>query len=467
MTDLVLVSPPCTKDWGEAEAVIPPLGISYIAAYVREKGYSVDIIDCTPLKLSWNEIFHRLKKLDPKVVGISATTPLMNNAFKVAKAVKKANPDTKVVCGGPHATALPEFTLNQCKEIDIISIGEGEQTMLELLSHFISNKPSLKDVLGIAYRKGGKIVRNAPRPLLQDLDELPFPARDLLPMKKYRPSFKWYHRMPFTTMITARGCPFNCIFCESRLTWGRNVRFRSPENIIKEIKQLIDDFGIKELNMYDDTFTVDKKRVSTLCSMMRKEKLDITWGCLSRVDTLDEPTIIAMKKAGCHMMSFGIESGSPKMLKIMRKGTNLEQALKTLKLVRKHRIDSAASFVLGIPGETPETFRQTIRFVKKLNPTYAQFFRIVPFPGTDVWHLAKREGLLEQGFTWEMFIETSKAPLIKLDAFPKEELNNLTKIAFRKFYLRPSKILEYAMKMTNPNKIVGYYRAFKTFLKLA
>lgn len=466
MTDLLLISPPYFSDLREAEAILPPLGIAYIAAYVRQNGYSVKILDCTPLELSWDELFKTIQQINPKVVGISATTPLMNNAFKVANIVKKANPNVPVVCGGPHATALPEFTLKQSNDVDIICIAEGEQTMLELLQHFIDSKKALNDILGIAYREQEMIAKTLPRPLWQDIDKLPFPARDLLPMKKYRPSFKWYHRTPFTTMMTTRGCPFNCLFCDSRLTFGRKVRARSPENVIMEIKHLINNFGIKDINIYDDTFTLDKKRVNEICRKMREERLDISWGCLSRVDTLDETTITNMKKAGCHMMSFGIESGSPKMLKIIRKGTTIEQATKTLKLVRKHGIDSSASFVLGVPGETPETFQQTINFAIKLNPTYAQFFRVVPFPGTDLFHLAESEGLLEEGFSWERFNEMSKTPLIKLDTFSVEALNTFTKVAFKKFYLRPSKMFEYAMKMTNPHKIIGYYRAFKTFLRL-
>jgi anaerobic magnesium-protoporphyrin IX monomethyl ester cyclase len=269
-------------------------------------------------------------------------------------------------------------------------------------------------------------------------------------------------------MITSRGCPYNCLFCDSHLTWGRKVRFRSAGNVVDEISMLVDTMGIKELIFYDDTFTLLKKRSDEICRSMRKEKMDLSWGCLSRVDRIDKSTVSLMKKTGCHMMSFGIESGSQKMLEIMRKGINLDQAIAAMKLVRKERIDSTASFVLGIPGETKETMLETIEFAKRLNPTYALFFRAIPFPGTDLYFLGKSKGLIKN-FDWENYTEdyTQKKedPLLRLDNMTEEEFSRLLHKAHREFYLRPGKVLEFLPKMTTWGSIKAYSGAFKTFLQ--
>ncbi len=256
---------------GPAGAIVPPLGLAYIAAYLRENNVQVKIIDCTPLHLTIRNLADVIRKEDPTIIGISSTTPLISKSIEIADMVKKARPDVTVILGGPHATAQGKEILTTSKSIDIVVVGEGELTMLDLVNEFEKRNMNLENVTGIIYKEQDKIYVNKPRPFIENLDELPFPARDLLPMNKYKPSIKWYYRIPFTTMITTRGCPFKCIFCDSHLTFGRRTRFRSVTNVVDEIEEVVAKWGVKELIFYDDTFTLNKKYVNEICELILKK----------------------------------------------------------------------------------------------------------------------------------------------------------------------------------------------------
>lgn len=465
MEKVLLISPSYRDMTGPAGAIVPPLGLAYIASYLRENNVHVKIIDCTPLHLTIKDLADVIRKEDPTIIGISSTTPLISKSIEIADMVKRCRPDVTVILGGPHATAQGKEILATSKSIDIAVVGEGELTMLDLVNNLEKRNMNLENVTGIIYKKQDKIYVNKTRPLIENLDELPFPARDLLSMNKYKPSIKWYYRMPFTTMYTSRGCPFNCIFCDSHLTFGRRTRFRTAQSVVDEIEEVVEKWGVKEFIFYDDTFTLNKKHVNEICELILKKDIDITWGCLARVDTIDEKTLRKMKNAGCHIISFGIESGSEEMLRIMKKKITLQQAEKAIELTKKVGIESAATFILGIPGETHETVKKTIDFAKKIDPTYAEFFNAVPFPGTELYQNLVNQNKLTN-FSWENYTELYNAPLIELEGFTKKELEHMSKKAYRVFYLRYSKIFEYMSKMTSVHRLKGYFRAFKTFARL-
>ena len=466
MSHVLLINPPYGDMQKSAEAIVPPLGIAYIASYLREHDIDIDIVDCTPENIDQNNIGDIISKKNPSIIGLTATTPMINRSIKFADLIKIINPEVKIMIGGPHVTAMAEDTLAHANSIDLAIRGEGELTMLEVVKEFDNTNPDLSKILGITYRSSQGIRSNNPRPLIENLDILPFPARDLLPIKKYRPSIKWYNRMPFTTMFTSRGCPFNCIFCDSHLTFGHITRYRSAQNVLDEIQELIEKYKIKDLIFYDDTFTLNKKRTIEICDGIVERGLNITWGCLSRVNTANEEMLLKMKKAGCHMISFGVESGSERMLRIIRKGITLQQSESALRNTRQVGIDSTATFVIGIPGETRESICETIDFAKKINPTYAQFFRAVPYPGTELSTMLSREGKVLNN-SWEQYMETSNVPMIEIDGINSHELEQMSKDAYKKFYYRPSKIFEYMLKASSPHKLLGYYRALTTFRKLS
>ena len=465
MEKVLLISPSYRDMAGPAGAIVPPLGLAYIASYLRENNVQVKIIDCTPLHLTIRDLADVIRKEDPTIIGISSTTPIISKSREIADMVKKVRPDVTVILGGPHATAQGKEILAASKSIDIAVVGEGELTMLDLVNELEKRDMNLENVMGIIYKEQDKICVNKSRPLIENLDELPFPARDLLPMNKYKPSIKWYYRMPFTTMFTSRGCPFNCIFCDSHLTFGRRTRFRTAQNVVAEIEEVVAKWGVKELIFYDDTFTLNKKHVNEICELILKKDIDITWGGLARVDTIDEKLFKKMKNAGCHIISFGIESGSEEMLRIIKKKITLQQAEKAIELTKKVGIESAASFILGIPGETHETLQKTIDFAKKIDPTYAEFFNAVPFPGTELYQNLLNQNKLTN-FSWENYTELHNAPVIELESFTKKELEHMSKKAYRTFYFRYSKIYEYMSKMTSVHRLNGYLRALKTFARL-
>jgi anaerobic magnesium-protoporphyrin IX monomethyl ester cyclase len=465
MADVLLINPNNRKNMSAAEAIIPPLGLCYIASYLKSHDISVEVLDSFVLNMNAQEVLDYVKKQSPIMVGFTVMTPSIGEVIRLAKRIKEVMPQIKVMVGGPHISALAEETLKSCDAIDIAVRGEGEETALNLVRELKKPFPDLGRVKGISYNNNG-IIHNASAPFIEDLDALPFPSRESLPMDRYRTSIKWYNRMPFATMITSRGCPFECVFCDSHTTFGRITRLRSAKNIFDEIKSLIANYGIKEIMFYDDTFTLNKNRTYELCELIIASKLDISWGCLSRVDTVDNPLILKMKKAGCHLICFGIESGSEDMLKRMRKKIDLKRVEDTLTMVRQAKIDSAASFVLGIPGETSQTIEQTIKFAIKINPTYAQFFRVVPFPGTEIYSLyLKQKGL--NHIDWSNFTELGNAKnLIELDGLSDDKFELLLKSCYRRFYLRPKKIMELLPKIFSVHKIKGYVNAVRAFVKV-
>ena len=264
----------------------------------------------------------------------------VNFIEKITKKIKEYFKDIQIIIGGIHPTALPEKTIKRMKNVDVFVIGEGEQTFLELMQ----NK-KFENIKGVAYMKSGKVRINPCREFIQNLDTLPFPARNLLDMEKYTLGFDWEGRKPAATIFSSRGCPFNCIYCASKIMWKRKVRYRSAENILAEIDFLVKEYKIKEILFYDDHFVLDKKRLKKICEGLIKRKCDLTWCCLSRTDCMDLETAKLMKKSGCHMISFGVESGSQKILDNMEKNVKVEDIIKTFEICRKARINTKASFI--------------------------------------------------------------------------------------------------------------------------
>jgi radical SAM superfamily enzyme YgiQ (UPF0313 family) len=306
-----LVSPPYESDVKSVVGVSsPPIGLAYLASVLRDE-HDVKVLDANILGYSLNDVKKGLKEFYPDIVGITSVTPSIYQAYQVAKIAKSIRNDCKVIVGGPHATFLPDQTLRECKYIDIIVRGEGEETIRELIEAF--EKGGWERVKGITFRKGNFIASNEPRPFIKDIDEILFPSWDLLPMDKYQ-----FCGQSYASMLTSRGCPFNCSFCASSRLFGGFWRGRSPENVVEEIRILHEKFGIENIEFVDDTFTLDKKRAERICDKIVKEGLDISWGASSRVDTLSSGLVEKMRRAGCWILFLGIESGCQKILDAVR-----------------------------------------------------------------------------------------------------------------------------------------------------
>ncbi len=420
----------------------PPLGLGYLASYIRNRGFrDVRILDALTLGLSNTEVLREIERFEPDIVGVSInSTPSFYDSCELIEKVKEFNENVFMVVGGVHVTFTPHQTMKECPCIDVSVVGEGEETFFELVSKF-KNKEGFGELKGIVYRgENGEINEASPRPLIKNLDTIPFPAYDLLPMDKYVVNNK-----RFGTVITSRGCPFKCIYCSSSRLFGSVWRSRSPENVLEELKLLRKKYRVKEIEFLDDNFTLNPKRAEKIAEKIKEENLEISWTCSSRVDTVTRfPWVLKkLRDAGCHAIYVGIESGSQRILNIINKMTTLKQAIKAVEHIKKAGIDPVASFVIGIPGETKKEIIETIRFAKKLKPAFAQFTIATPFPGTPLYEKAVREKRLLTR-DWSKF--NVLTPIIKLDGLTPQELSNLLRKAYLSFYASPRFLIKQIRK---------------------
>jgi len=408
----------------------PPLGLAYLASVLR-KEYEVKIIDSITLDYTLEDLKRELRSFYPDIVGITSVTSSIPQAYAVAKIAREVREDCTVVMGGPHVTFLPKQTLEECEYVDVIVKGEGEKTFEEL-TKAIENGESLETVRGITFRKGNQIVNNEPAPFIKDIDEIPFPSRDLLPMDKYQ-----FNGVKYTTMLTSRGCPFGCSFCSSSRLFGGYWRGRSPENVLEEMRTIYQDYNIRNIELMDDTFTLNQKRAEKICDGIVKEGWDIAWSASSRVDTITRKLAEKMRKAGCWILYLGIESGCQRILDSVGKRITIEQVKKAVKVVKDAGIQVLGSFIIGFPEDTVQTIKQTINFAKSLNLDYAQFSILTPYPGTPIFDFAIKNNLLLTN-DWSRY--TVIDPVMKLENVTEKQLKSLLRKAYISFYLRPKVI---------------------------
>ena len=413
-----------------------PLGLGYIAAVLRDAGHEVTLLDPEPLGMSLTNIGKKLAEESPGVVGITCATPNFGMACQIAQVTKQAT-DAVTVLGGVHASALPEAVLSNHPEFDVIAVGEGEYTMLELCNNAID----LPAVKGIVFREGDSLHRTSPRPFTTDVDKLPFPARDLVDLNKYRLQVHLDRGKRSTTMITSRGCPYRCTFCASYLTTGYRFRARSPEYVVREIEHLVDNYGIELISFVDDTFTVDQERAKRICNLIIDRGIDSDWFCFARVDTVSRELLELMKKAGCYALLYGIESANQKVLKDIKKGITPDQARRALKISNELGLKTEAGFILGNPKDTRETIEETIDFALELKPVIGSFNRLVPYPGTEIfekYYKSKLETINDN--KWDSFVPKGVNVVAGSNSLSSQELQRYTVKAYSRFYLRPSQI---------------------------
>jgi len=434
---ILLIDPPRAligkgNIWKVLKRNLPSLGLAYIAAYLEQCGHKVAIVDMKVEELSIDDLLTKIKQGAYQLIGITATTVQINSAMVIAKNIKHLFPDIKIVMGGPHPHVMAEEVLSS-KHVDYVARGEGEITMLEL-----ANKKNPESILGLSFKKNSNLVHNSPRPVIENIDTLPFPARHLLLMDKYRPTPGNYKRLPVASMITSRGCPGKCTFCNTDI-FGKKIRFRSSGNIVKEIKFLMNNYGVKEISFYDDTLTISKKNIEEFCNNIIENNIDIIWSCMSRVDCVSLSMLKLMKKAGCHSICYGIESADEKILRNINKKVSLSCVPEVIKLTKKANIEVRVSFMLGNPGETKNTLENTIRYAISLKPDIFVFNITTPFPGTDMYNWAKENGYLST-YNWSDYDLGNV--IMNLPTVDSEIIKKCYKIAYKKCYLR----LEYLMQ---------------------
>jgi len=420
-----------------------PLGLAYIAAVLRKSGrHEVRIIDAAAYNLNDEQVERLLVKFGADIVGVGAATEVLESAIRVCKVAKKNSMIS--VIGGPHATISPLETL-AFDEVDFVVIGEGEYTLLEL-ADAIEQKKELKKVKGIMFKKkkGKKIefVRTKPRELIKNLDDLPYPAIDMFPWKRYPAHTSFVRNLPCIQMITSRGCPFKCTFCGSSALWG-GCRSRSAKSVVDEMEYLVKKFGFREIYIMDDTFNTDLKRAEEICDGIIKRKLNISIRIQARVYPMNRALLRKMKKAGIYCIYYGVESGNQEVLNDIKKGITLEQIKNAFKMTREAGIRTFAFFMIGLPKDTKKTIQDTFNLVMEIEPDFVNFTILVPYPGTQVYELAIREGSLERVKPKEIF----RVPLYKNKNLDEAYLRKKMFTIYKKFYMRPSYLLKRLVRL--------------------
>ena len=430
---VILVNPPALhiETLSVIGMKVPPLGLASLASILEQSGHEVKIIDAPAMEFSILQIKEILNKEQPEMIGVTATTPTVYDALEIAESAKEVCPDSFTVLGGPHPSFLPIETLRECPALDAVCIGEGEETVIEL-AEAVEGRRELSDVRGIAYRsKEGRVIRNPIRPLIKDLDSLPFPAWHLLPVDKYTVLGK---KSVICHIMSSRGCPFQCIFCSSSLLFGKRYRARSAKSVVDEMEYLVSEYNPESIEFSDDEFTLNRKRVEEICDEIKRRGIDVPWACSSRVDTINKHLLQKMRRAGCFLIYYGIESASQRILNFIKKGIRIEQIKRAVKWTREVGIKVLGSFIIGFPDETKEEIEKTINFPKRLRLDFAQFSIATPYPGTELYEIAKREGLL---LTTDWSEYTAARPVMKTKNVSVEDLSKLFRKAYVNFYLTP------------------------------
>ena len=446
------------KEIKDIYSASPPLGILYMASYIRKFGHHPDLIDLSLFNISDDESVERIIKKKPDVVAFTATTPQINSAVRIIKKLGEIS-DVPVVLGGSHATIMPDEMMREHKDIDYIVIGEGEKTILELMDA-MERPTNPEDVAGIIFRQGDKIIKTAPRGFVEDLDTLPIPARDLLSsINDYKLTPLDFKRTPVTTMITSRGCPFHCLYCNKSI-FGNKYRTHSTRYVLDEMEHLIDKYKVKEIKIWDDVFTLNTKRTSEICTGIKDRDLDISWSCESRVDVVTKDILRQMKNSGCWLIDFGIESGNQNIINGINKGITLDQIRNAIRWSKDAGMFTRGYFIFGLPGETTETAKETVRFLKEIEPTFATFFIATPYPGTGLWDYVKNVEKFTLSEDWGSYshIDFSNPPYVT-KTLTKGELNQIIKDAYRGFYFRPSFILKRMLDINSASRLKAYCKS--------
>ena len=436
--------------WGTSWA---PLTLAIIAAILRDNGFGVDIKDCSNDGISFEQLGGIIKEFSPKLVIANTSTPSIDSDLTLAGAIKQIDKDIKTVFFGIHPTALPEDVFNSNEDVELIASGEPEYTLRDL-AIAIRDESELSNVKGLIYRnENSEIVYNEKRPFIDDLDELPFPAWDLVNIQGYRLPIT---NKPFLLILTGRACPYPCTFCAAGTFYGKKPRLRSWQRIVEEMKYVRDNYQVDEFLFWSENSVVDKKHITDIAHGIENEIPGVRWVCNGRVDQVDEELLGTMKKAGCWMIGYGIEAGTQRVLDLMKKNVKVEEIGRAVKLTKKVGIEITGHVIVGYPGETKEDILATLNLVKKLDLDYIQVYCCVPFPGSELYEQAKEQGWIISD-DWSMFEQNFS--ILTTEKLSADEVMQIREKIIKNFYLNPLKILKTIIKIRSFRE-VGFFASF-------
>ncbi|MCD4652341.1 B12-binding domain-containing radical SAM protein [bacterium] len=462
---ILLIVPPWTildiraHDTQGIAGMWPPVGTLYIASVLREAGFEITFRDGG--FYSHQQLLDIVKEEKPDAVGAFVIAMFWERTRSLFRDIKKLLPECYLFAGGHGPSAFGTRALEECDSLDAIVYSEGEYSTRELMEKVRDGKTT-RGVAGTAVRTNGEIIENPRREYIKNLDDLPFPAMDLVEHDRYVPSYGQVLKQPSFQVISSRGCKNDCIYCYRLM--GRNVlRMRSPRNVVDEIQYYVEEYGAKDIKFWDESFTYDRNRAMSICKELLRRGIDVSWWISARADTVDDELLEMMKKAGCWCINFGVESGVQKNLDTLRKNLTIPQITKAVKAAHRAGIKTFTTYIFGIPGETFEDGLKTIELAKKLNSYITEFFPISPFPGTDLWDIAcnsssfksdvRNIGLLKE--------EIAYAP----DTMSHEDVAELRRRAFREYYIRPVFIWRYLMGIRSWFELKGMFAGALTLLK--
>ncbi len=430
--------------------MVPPLGLMYVGTRLRNAGFDVIIKDAFAERMNWQSFKDYIQKERPDILGIGGMSPVIDTSFKAIKIARRFV--GTVIMGGPHISLYRQRIFDQCPEIDFGIIGEGEETTLKLISALKNGNPvdGLKGLLT-------KDFVNPQRELIGNLDDISYPDRSMVPNRLYKYPLLKYRSC--TTMFTSRGCPYNCTFCD-KSTFGSQWRARSVENVLDEIDEVVNQYHIKAIIFYDDLFTLERERVIALCEGILKRRYRIDWKCEGRVNQVDFEMLALMKRAGCSLIAYGVESGNQKGLDYLNKKTKVEQIKRAFRLTRKAGIKTVSYFILGIPVETYKDAMNTIDFANEIKSTYAQFSVLSPYYGTKVYQDAVQKGWYREVNAQNPMDKDLKRPVMISENWDEERLQRILKTAYRSFYFRLAYVARSIINIRNTCEILNYLKEF-------
>lgn len=440
----------------EETGAYPPLGLLYVGAFIEEQtSHEVEIVDAILEGYDYDDLEREIRARKPDVVGIQAMTFTLIDATLAAKVVKQVDPRIPVVFGGPHVYIYPNETL-KIPQVDYIVIGEGEESFSALINALAEDRDP-QTVNGIGFKRDGKIILTPTVPLNQNLDTLPLPARHLLPHERYYSVLA--KETPITTMMTSRGCPMQCIFCD-RPHLGKQFRYRSPESVVDEM-QACQEMGIREIFIYDDTYTIRRDRILDICRLYQERGLHIKWDARAHINTMTDKMLDAMAASGCTRLHYGVEAGTEEITKVLKKGIDLNRTREVFRQTKARGITTLGYFMIGNPGETKEQAKETIEFARRLDADFIHLSVATPFPATELYRLAFKMGLYQNDH-WREFARNPRPefkPKLWTEIMTEDELINLMQWGYRRFYFRGGYIMNRVLELRNFNEFVRKARA--------